>query len=320
MPRVSIVIPVYNPGFFLREALESVHAQSFRDWELIAIDDGSREPLDWVTADFPRVEMVRQENRGSSVARNHGVMRATGEFIAFMDQDDVWRPNKLERQVAVMEKEGSIGVCYCDLELIDKDGHPMPSLGSRNHADSNVEYSVALDPDKPDPAGGLSPLHLSLLHFSRSFVVPSTVMIRRTCLADSGLLDPFIPFSGDYDLLIKLGARHKVARIPKVDVLYRKHGDNFSDQYQVGRGEVKALISRYEEYARAKGDVRLLKAARLLLDRPSSMYAAQAYDCARRALAEKNFGSFVRHLKNAFWFSPGFVGKSVVGWARKKGK
>jgi hypothetical protein len=98
----------------------------------------------------------------------------------------------------------------------------------------------------------------SMGHFAERFVVPSTVMIRRACLATSGLLDPFIPFSGDYDLLIKLGSRHPVLRVASEDVLYRKHEQNYSDQYEVGRGEVAALIDRYVAFARATGD-RLLE-------------------------------------------------------------
>src|SRR5207237_10141722 len=107
--------------------------------------------------------------------------------------------------------------------------------------------------------GGASRLLRSLRHFSQRFVVPSTVMIRRSCLASSGLLDPFIPFSGDYDLLIKLGSRYRVIRVPSADVLYRKHSNNFSDQYDVGRREVKALIARYVAYAESTGDRELAK-------------------------------------------------------------
>src|SRR5262245_18337780 len=103
MPKVSIVIPAYNPGSYLRAALESVHRQSFRDWEVSVIDDGSREDLTWISREFPKAILVRQANRGASVARNNGILRTTGELIAFMDQDDVWSDQKLERQVAVMD-------------------------------------------------------------------------------------------------------------------------------------------------------------------------------------------------------------------------
>jgi hypothetical protein len=140
-------------------------------------------------------------------------------------------------------------------------------------------------------------------------------MVRRNCLATSGLLDPFIPFSGDYDLLIKLGARHKVVRVASADVLYRKHENNYSDKYDVGRREVEALVSRYVSYARSKGDALLARDAGKFFRRPGRMYSAQAFDCARRSLKTRDYRSVARHLSKAFWFSPSFVLGSLSRWA-----
>lgn len=319
MATVSIIIPAHNPGPYLREAVQSVHEQTFGDWELVVVDDNSSEDLSWLPLEFPRARLVRQGHGGASVARNNGILNTSGELIAFMDQDDVWRPRKLERQVAAMSAEPGAAVCYCDLELINAAGerfgpaHEDPSGGEGQPV-------VELDGGGPVDEAGRSPLHRSLLHFSQRFVVPSTVMIRRACLATSGLLDPFIPFSGDYDLLIKLGSRHKVVRVPHADVLYRKHDNNFSDQYEVGRREVEALVDRYVSYARAKGDTLLAREAGRLFRRPARVYAAQAFDRARKSLRERQYTSTAYHLSRAFWFSPTFVAKSVSRWffARRK--
>jgi glycosyltransferase involved in cell wall biosynthesis len=97
-------------------------------------------------------------------------------------------------------------------------------------------------------------------------------------------------------------------------VLYRKHDNNFSDQYEVGRREVDAMVARYVAYARSKGDVALAKAARTLFGRPRRMYAAQAFDCARRSLRAKEYKVVARHLGKAFWFSPAFVIRSLSRW------
>ncbi len=128
-------------------------------------------------------------------------------------------------------------------------------------------------------------------------------------------MDPFIPFSGDYDMLIKLGSRHKVISLPDADVLYRKHDQNFSDQYEVGRGEVEAMVSRYQSFAKAKGDQKLLRDVARLLRRPRRVFSAQAFDRARRSLHAGRYKEFVRHLLNASWYSPVFVGRSVLCWA-----
>jgi glycosyltransferase involved in cell wall biosynthesis len=311
MATVSIIIPAYNPGPYLRTALESVHAQTFDDWECVVVNDNSTEDLSWVVSVFPRVRYVRQAHGGVSVARNNGVLRSAGEFIAFMDQDDVWAEGKLERQLKAFRQVPEAGICYCDLALIDADG--KPAAGAVARSGSAIDPEVVLDPRTP--RSGASALYAALRHFSRSFVVPSTVMIRRECLAISRLLDPFIPFSGDYDLLIKLGSRYPVVRVPSADTFYRKRANNFSDKYDVGRAEVEALVARYIAYGRAKGDRGLVRDAGRLFRRPRRLYAAQAFDCARRSLRQRDYRATCRHLRRSLWFSPAFVAGSIMRWA-----
>jgi glycosyltransferase involved in cell wall biosynthesis len=323
MPIVSIIIPVYNPGPFLREALNSVLAQTYTDWELIVVDDNSSEDVSWVNRDFPQAKYIRQAHGGASVARNNGILNSSGTFISFMDQDDLWRPEKLARQVAALSQVPDAALCYCDLELIGADSKPTgSSLASKDETgatspnpDSALEpfYQVELDgTSKPAAHAKMSNLHRSLRFFATKFIVPSTVMLRRECLATSGLLDPFIPFSGDFDLIIKLGGRYKIIWVPSVDVLYRKHSNNFSDQYEVGRQEVEAMIDRYTAYAKSKGDRLLVKEAKKIFRRPRSMYAAQAFDRARYSLKQQNRKEFLHHMTKALWFHPIFVLKSIV--------
>jgi len=312
---VSAIIPAHNPGGYLRKALQSVQAQTFDDWDLIVVDDNSSEDLSWVPQEFPRARLIRQRHGGVSVARNNGILNTTGEYIAFMDQDDLWRPDKLWRQVEAMQREPDAAICYCDLELIH--GHGGSELTQpKGGEDINIEPIVELDGSKVGEGGPeiASNVLRSLRHFSQRFVVPSTVMLRRKCLATSGLLDPFIPFSGDYDLLIKLGSRHKVIRVPSADVLYRKHDNNFSDQYEVGRREVKALVARYVAYAEATGDRQLAREAPRLFHRPRRMYAAQAFDRARRSFAERQYKDLAYHFARSVWFSPGYSLGSSFKW------
>lgn len=102
---IAVVIPAFNPGGFLREALDSVVSQTHTDWECVVVDDGSTEDLAWVARYHPRVRLLRRAHRGVSAARNTGVANTVNPLIAFLDADDVWCPNKLERQCPAMGAE-----------------------------------------------------------------------------------------------------------------------------------------------------------------------------------------------------------------------
>ncbi|HVT81409.1 MAG TPA: glycosyltransferase [Phycisphaerae bacterium] len=308
MPLVSVIIPAHNPGRFLRETLESVCAQTFTDWELLVIDDNSTEDLSWVPVDFPRARLIRQRHGGVSIARNNGILQSTGEFIAFLDQDDLFHPVKLQRQVAALQSMPDAALCYCDLEYIDSDSKPFAPGASGGTFVQDPAVAVELDGAAPLPAGEkITRLHQSVLHFATRFVVPGTTLIRRSALAHSGLMDPFIPFCGDYDLIIKLGARYKVLHIPSADLLYRRHPGSFTSQYDVGRREVEALIARYVAFAKAQGDHLLASRVKSIFRRPGKMYSAQAFDCARASLRRRQYKSLAYHLMRAFFFSPTFV-------------
>lgn len=111
MSRVSVIIPAYNPGAFLDEALASVLAQTFEDWECVVVDDGSTEDLSRIDALDPRVRRIRQENRGLSIARNVGLMQSHSEYVAFVDADDLWAPHKLQAQVEMMDANLNLAMC-----------------------------------------------------------------------------------------------------------------------------------------------------------------------------------------------------------------
>lgn len=309
MPLVSVIIPAHNPGPYLREAITSVHAQSFAEWELVVVDDKSSQDLSWISHEFPRARYLRQAHGGASIARNNGILNTTGELIAFMDQDDLWRPDKLRRQVEAMAREPEAALCYCDLQVIRADER----MGSAGGSTPGGDTAGHVELDGTTTAGELGLLQ-SLRHFSQRFVVPSTVLIRRSALATSGLLDPLIPFSGDYDLLIKLGSKHKVIRVPSCDVFYRKHENNFSDQYEVGQREVKMLIMKYVAYAKSKGYRRLAEEAPKLLARPRRMYAAQAFDCARNSFRHRRYRELVYHWVRAVYLSPSYSLGSSMRW------
>lgn len=125
--RTSVIIPTYNYGRFLREAIESVQRQTVQDLEIIVVDDGSTDDTQDVlrAIDEPRLRVFRTENRGISATRNEGLRHARGSFIGFLDADDRWRPNKLEMQLGMMEAEPEIGAVFANAIRFDSE-HVYP--------------------------------------------------------------------------------------------------------------------------------------------------------------------------------------------------
>src|SRR6187549_3720033 len=108
-PLVSIIVPVYNGERYLRAALESIFAQTYRPLEVIVVDDGSVDDSGVIAQSFPEVRYIRQENQGVAAARNHGIETARGEFYAFLDQDDLWTPEKLTVQISYLLNDPDLG-------------------------------------------------------------------------------------------------------------------------------------------------------------------------------------------------------------------
>jgi len=122
-PLVSVVIPAYNCAPFIGESLDSVYRQTYRNWEVIVIDDGSTDETRAILAPHTgRIRYFYQENRGTAAARNAGVRQARGELIAFLDNDDIWLPEKLERQVQVMQGSPECGLVFTDGIMFMADG------------------------------------------------------------------------------------------------------------------------------------------------------------------------------------------------------
>ena len=128
MPRVSIILPVYNGAATIGGALESVFAQTFTDYEIVAVDDGSTDATASVLASYGnRIQVVSQPNRGLSAARNAGVRASSGAYISFIDDDDLWMPEKLARCVAVLDQDPNCVLAYTGAVRVDLSGAAMPS-------------------------------------------------------------------------------------------------------------------------------------------------------------------------------------------------
>ena len=134
MPNVSAIIPAFNAERFVGEAILSVLGQTYQDFEITVIDDGSTDLTEEAVRAFDkeeRLKYVRQSNRGPSAARNAGLKVSSGRLIAFLDADDVWLPGKLEAQVQALSSSPQPSVVYSDFGLIDDEGRPLPRTWMR---------------------------------------------------------------------------------------------------------------------------------------------------------------------------------------------
>jgi GT2 family glycosyltransferase len=205
-PRVSAIVPAYNSVRYLPEAIDSVLAQTYRDFEIIVVDDGSTDGTQGVLARYgDRIRVVRQSNQGSAAARNAGILAARGEFIAFLDADDLWLPQKLERQMRLFGERPEIGWVYSDYREFDESG-----LGTR----SFFEREGLRHP----PEGWVLP---ALAEGCITWT--TTVVMRASCFHEAGLFDPVFPRAQDYDMWLRLAARFPVACVAEVLALYRRH-------------------------------------------------------------------------------------------------
>jgi glycosyltransferase involved in cell wall biosynthesis len=252
VPGVAVVIPVYNPGPYLSEALESLTSQTYGDWEAVVVDDGSDWDVSFVSHIDPRIRLVRQANAGVSAARNTGIVDTSAPLIAFLDQDDVWLPTKLERQVAVMSMRSDSVLCSTDFEIIDGDGKRLRRGFDGGHA-----------------------CYMDLL--ITCAICSSTVMVRRVALERIGMFDTRYSFAPDWDLWLRLARNSPLARAEEVLARYRVHGSNFSRSHpQLLLSEGTAILRAHEQSASEIKD-----AAREGRRRLRQLVGAQEFDIFR---------------------------------------
>ena len=207
MPTVSVIIPTYNHRDFVLAALDSVFAQTFTDYEVIVINDGS--PDDTATllrplADSGRIRYLEQENTGQSIARNRGIAEAQGEFIALLDDDDLWPPDKLEWQMDAMARHPDAGMVGGPTTIVDVFGTPL----SRTDFVPELTFKFCVT--------------------ECPFVSPGQTLIRASLLRRLGGLDPNIWGADDWDLWLRIAKTSRIVTEDRDALLYRKHAANAS--------------------------------------------------------------------------------------------
>ncbi|HEY9791912.1 MAG TPA: glycosyltransferase family 2 protein [Candidatus Obscuribacterales bacterium] len=294
MPKVSIVIPAYMPGAYLRIAIDSLVEQSFKDWEAIVVDDGSEEHISRYLPKSENVKLIRLSRSGVSVARNVGILNSSSEFVALLDADDVWLPTKLQRQLQTLEQNPNAAFCHTGFATIG------PELKARNHLRENVESALNLNSSIP-----------AVIRLALQNICTSSILIRRQCLSSSGLFDPLLSHSEDYDLYLRLLLHYEFTYVPSIQVLYRQHSMNTSANYQLSLAQGRRVFSRYRRFARMTGNADLDKSARLLFERLRTICGARAFDHCREDFRRREFFPCAKRLFESALIKPTYVAESL---------
>ncbi len=241
-PLVSVIIPTYNRGWVVTEAIDSVLAQDFKDLELIVIDDGSTDDTQKILEDYGRdITVLHQANCGVSAARNRGIAAAAGRLIAFLDSDDLWLAGKLSRQVAFFEAHPEALISQTEEIWVRNGVRVNPGKRHRKFPGMIFERSLAL-----------------------CLVSPSAVMIKKNLLETIGGFDESLPACEDYDLWLRISCRHPVYLIDTPLIVKRGgHADQLSKAAGLDRYRISSLekiidggqLSRFQRQAA----VRVLK-------------------------------------------------------------
>ncbi len=233
MATVDVIIPAFNAAKFLPAAIESVIAQTFDDWQIVLVDDGSTDATAEIVAPFldllgSQVKYIKQPNRGVSAARNTAILASTSEFLALLDADDVWLPFRLSESLKILVDRPNAGIAYGLLTNIDSEGRPGSSWGgNRNHAEGHIAPYI----------------------YMRSVELPSpTITFRRKCVDAVGLFDESLKITEDRDLWLRIAQRYEVAFIPKVLAFYRSSpGSLTTDPKRMLEAQLKFIRKHYGE-------------------------------------------------------------------------
>jgi len=217
MPKVSVIIPTYQSAGFVKEAIESVLAQTFKDFEIIVVDGGSTDETISILSSFgKRIHVLTQNGKGVSNARNVGVSAALGQFIAFLDSDDFWLPHKLEFQVKLLEsKPSEVGLIYSDAcffgeENIRELKNESASTLWRSHK-GKVTRDLILG----------------------NFILTSTVMIRKSCFEKTGLFDESFELCEDIDMWVRISAIYEIEYCPLILAKLRSRSDSMTTNLEI---------------------------------------------------------------------------------------
>lgn len=203
MVKVSIIIPVYDGEKYIREAVDSALNQTYKDFEIIVIDDGSKDNTPNILETYgSKIKWKSQENKGQASAINEGINMAEGKYIAYLDADDVCLPERFENQVKYLDEHFNVGLVFSDRYQINENGKIQRIMKSRPHD--------------------------NFVLLQDNYIPRSSVMHKRECLDEVGLFDESITGGDDLDMWIRISEKFEMGYIGKPLIKYRVHKENIS--------------------------------------------------------------------------------------------
>jgi glycosyltransferase involved in cell wall biosynthesis len=288
--RVSVVLTAFNLARFVGAAVESVLSQTFHDFELIAVDDGSSDGTAEILDAFrdARLRVIHQANAGSAEALNTGFRLARGGYVALLDGDDRWRPDKLRTHWEYLEANSGADVTFCRSTWIDEFGRDI-GLQSRRCQ---------------------GPLSFGQLLEDYTIGNTSAVVLRRAALVEAGYCNPRLRICKDADLVLRIALQRpdNVHAIPRTLTEYRRHGAQVSRNWEEMRAEWNVMIREFERIAPAdtKGVAR-------------GSRSNMARYCAFLAYEAGDFREAARNLLEAFYAAPGVFPGDLRNWRMAAG-
>jgi glycosyltransferase involved in cell wall biosynthesis len=252
MTRVSVVIPAYNYARFLGETIQSVLDQTFRDFELIVVDDGSTDNTMEVVSSFKdnRIQYIYQENGGLSSARNTGIKASKGEYIAFLDSDDIWLPENLELKVKLLDSHPDAGLVCSDAYFFDN--NTGANLGRSWHDPKRSHHRF-------DPVRATRQPLMEILRWG-FFIGPCATIVRRQVFIAVGYFDESISPHEDWDLFVRIVQHFSIEIIDMQLLKVRVHSTSLSkNQEKMYQGAIATINKVVRNGSLSGSELRLLK-------------------------------------------------------------
>lgn len=304
-PLVSVVVPTYLPGAHLLHTIDSIMEQTYPCIEIVLVIDGDMNNItQQILCEYSHCRIIRQGRSGVSVARNRGLLESIGEYISFVDHDDILLPTKIETQVRTLQNNTDCRLTYCDIEIIRDP--------TKVEAKSTLEAcTFEIFPPELDMLS-------SVIRYRETFIVPSAIMYHRSIFAQTGMFEPNLPFSGDYLLFIAAVTITPVIHVKETLVGYLVHDHNYSRNYL--RSILETQLMSHMISLKAQGSGNLVSPRRVysLLRRPRTLYAYQAIDAARDELSNGNLVLLFKHIWFAIMQNPYIAAKALLSYLQNR--
>ena len=270
-PLVSVIIPNYNYENFIVRTVESVFSQTYKNFEIVVVDDGSNDNSIKVLNTFGnKIKIIEQENAGVSAARNNGVKNSTGDYIAFLDADDVWLPEKLEKQMKKFETDSETGFVHSSMKLINSEDKQIGEICNGMEGQVSEEF----------------------LRFKKGVVVGagSTGVVKREIFNEIGGFDSRLSTAADWDFCYRIAKKYKIGFVEEPLVLYLIHDSNMHSNISVMESDM--MLGFEKAFSASPSQDK------------NDCYSNLHLTLAGSYFQSKKYADFLRHSFKSIWLKP----------------